>query len=380
MKSTRRAASSLGLLTMAGLIATLGTSSLFVSAADHLDAPTTDKAHRLDITDLYAFKSTGGTTLALNVNPLTSPADTATTRFRGKAIYQFQIDTDGDARAEVAYRVKFRNARKLNDGTVVQNYVVMYDTGKSADRNGWYGKVVARGRTSAYDHKKTVAHVAGGGKVFAGPRDDPFFFDLPGFVQFKTKLLEGSTDLDELLGGFTGEDTFRGTNVSSIVIEVPNARLGGNGKTVGVWSTTLRRRDGGNWRQIDRMGRPAINTVFNTTDAEKEGFNRIKPTADRAYDSANVKGVLNAIGNVLDANSLDSYDDATINAITKILLPDLLTIKLGDGTGFLNGRQLTDDVIDTEFSLLTNGNIESDGVDANDRSFRTKFPYLQKPF
>jgi Domain of unknown function (DUF4331) len=379
MKPTRRVASTAGLLAAAGLVASLGTSALFVSAADHLDAPTTKTAQRIDITDLYAFKSSGGTTLILNTNPLTSPGDTATTRFRGMAIYQFQIDTDGDAKAEIAYRVKFRNRSTLKDGSVIQDFVVMRDTGKSADRNGWYGEVVASGQTTAYGHKQKIVKIDGGGKVFAGPRDDPFFFDLPGFVQFKTELLAGNTDLGDLLGGFTGEDTFRGTNVTSLAIELPNKRLGGGGTTVGVWATTLR-RSGSHWRQIDRMGRPAINTVFNTTDAEKEGANRIKPTADRAYDRDNVIGVLGAIGNVLDANSLPAYDDATISGIADVLLPDLLTIKLGDSAGFLNGRKLGDDVIDAEFGLLTNGNVTSDGVDANDRSFRTHFPYIQKPF
>ena len=52
-----------------------------------------------------------------------------------------------------------------------------------------------------------------------------------------------------------------------------------------------------------------------------------------------------------------------------MLLPDVLTVKLGDPSGFLNGRRLGDDVIDAEFSLLTKGAIPSDGVDANDKSF-----------
>ena len=88
-------------------------------------------------------------------------------------------------------------------------------------------------------------------------------------MEFKKQLLAGSTDLGVLLGGFTGVDTFKGTNVSSIAIEVPNSRLGGSGKTVGVWATTSM-RSGGSYHQVERMGRPAINTVFNNTSAEKE--------------------------------------------------------------------------------------------------------------
>jgi len=54
-------------------------------------------------------------------------------------------------------------------------------------------------------------------------------------------------------------------------------------------------------------------------------------------------------------------------------------VKLGDPAGFLNGRQPANDVIDAEFSLLTNGNITSDGVNANDSAFPTSFPYLASP-
>ena len=49
-------------------------------------------------------------------------------------------------------------------------------------------------------------------------------------------------------------------------------------------------------------------------------------------------------------------------------LPDLLTIDLSKPSGFLNGRLLTDDVIDAEFKLLTNGALKTDRV-GNDSVF-----------
>ena len=70
---------------------------------------------------------------------------------------------------------------------------------------------------------------------------------------------------------------------------------------------------------------------------------------------------------------------ATIESLADVLLPDTLTIALGDPTGFLNGRRLADDVINAEFSLLTNGNVTSDGVDANDKAFLANFPYEAAP-
>ena len=107
MTSSRRAGATLGLLASAGLVAALGAGPLLVNGADHLDAPTAKADHRIDITDIYAFKSAGGTTLVLNVNPLTSPADSKKARFRTGTLYEFLIDTNLDAAADIAYRVRF---------------------------------------------------------------------------------------------------------------------------------------------------------------------------------------------------------------------------------------------------------------------------------
>jgi hypothetical protein len=379
MARHRRILSGLGLLAAATALATLGTGSLLVSGADHLDAPGVKKDARIDVTDIYAFKSKGGTTLVMNVNPLTSPADTKTAKFRVSTIYQFNIDTNLDAYADIAYRVRFSNTRTTSNGTVVQDYTIKRATGADARINRWNGTVVDTGRTTAYKGTTRISSITGGGRAFAGPRDDPFFFDLPGFVEFKSQLLGGSTDLGELLGGFTGMDTFAGTNISTIALELPNSKLGGTGKTVGVWASVSTKVDTWNYTQVERMGRPAINTVFNHSNAEKEAANRLRPSDDRAFDRENVVGVLDAIDNVLETNGADSYTDDQIGDIADVLVPDTLTVKLGDAAGFLNGRKLADDVIDAEFGLLTNGAVDSDGVDANDKSFGPSFPYLAKP-
>ncbi len=381
MPTIKKTASGIGLLAAAAAIAALGSGPLLVGAADHLDAPTVKRDHRIDITDIYAFKSRGGTTLVLNVNPLTSPADTKTALFNATALYQMKIDTNLNGFADIAYRVRFFNTRTLGDGAKVQDYVIKRAIGAAARLDTWSGTTVAIGHTTAYGRAPRIASVLGGGKAFVGPRDDPFFFDLPGFKEFKTQLLAGSTDPSVLLGGFTHVDTFAGTNISTIAIEIPNLRLGGTGRTVGYWATTSLPRGGG-YVQVERMGRPAINTVFNNTNAEKEAANRLKPSDDRAFDRENVLNVLNAIGAVIDANPslpYPSYDTATKSAIANVLLPDTLTVKLGDAAGFLNGRRPANDVIDAEFSLLTNGNITSDGVNSNDKSFPTSFPYLASP-
>lgn len=379
MRTSHRAASAGGLLVVAGLVAAIGVAPTLVSGADHLDAPTVKNDKRLDITDIYAFRASPAvTTLVLNVNPLTSPGSTKTAQFRYNALYEFKIDRNGDSFADAAYRIRFGAPVTLYDGAIGQNFEVRYATGSAARRSEWSGTHVASGKSTPYGRANRIASLSHGGNAFAGPRDDPFYFDLVGFTQFKTKLLEGSTDLDELLGGFTGTDTFAGTNISSIVLNVPNSRIGRTGYISGVWAETAVSQNG-KYVQVERMGRPAINTVFNHTNSEKEASNRLDPHDDRAVERENVIGVLDAIGNVLDANSLPSYDAATKSAIADILLPDILTLELGKSDGFLNGRRLADDVIDIEFGVLTNNNITSDGVDANDKAFVSSFPYLAPP-
>ena len=128
------------------------------------------------------------------------------------------------------------------------------------------------------------------------------------------------------------------------------------------------------------MGRPAINTVFNNT-ARGEGSGQPAPSVRRrAFDRDNVIAVLNAIDNVLaDERAAQLHGRRQIQGLANVLVPDELTVKLGTSAGFLNGRRLSDDVINTEFSVLTDGNITSDGVNANDRTFSASFPYLATP-
>ena len=70
---------------------------------------------------------------------------------------------------------------------------------------------------------------ANGTKIFAGPRDDPFFFDLARFKE----IIAGTQT------GFRspGVDAFAGTNVMSIVVEVPKTLLG-TAATLNVWGET----------------------------------------------------------------------------------------------------------------------------------------------
>jgi hypothetical protein len=331
---TASIASSL-LILAAGLVPT-------TNAADHLDAPGVANNGAADITDLYAFSTANSkkTVLILNVNPGAGVLAQSGTTFGSGIQYKIKVDTNGDTNPDVTYTYRFGAAN--HNG--VQN-MKLYRNGTLVS-NGWTGQ----------DNS-----VSGGGKTTAGLFDDPFFFDLDAFKGAVLGSGNGRTFCDS-----NTTDFFAGLNVSSIILKVPNGEIGGNNANIGVWATTEVLRKGA-WVQADQMGRPAINTVFNNVDSahktDRDAFNRTAPVEQPRIYGQHVQDVLTALG---------AADPA---GLAGVLLPDILTYKTGDTSGFLNGRRLSDDVIDAELNLVTNGGITTDCVD-NDSAFSSNWPYL----
>ena len=140
--------------------------------------------------------------------------------------------------------------------------------------------------------------------------------------------------------------------------------------SIGVWAET---RNGVGGTQIDRMGKPGLNTIFLHTDATKDGFNVAEPAADVADYTDDVAGTTLAILQKAlgyTAANGDAYG-ATVAAA---LLPDTLVYDTTTAAGFTNGRALADDVIDAAYDLILDGNVVTDCV-ANDSTFLTSFPY-----
>ncbi|MGK0413791.1 MAG: hypothetical protein ACJA1B_001999 [Polaribacter sp.] len=81
---------------------------------------------------------------------------------------------------------------------------------------------------TTYGTSATIAE-SKGMKFFAGPRDDPFFMD---FAQYGA-IIGGNASAFNT----TGRDTFAGSNVLSIVVEVAKSKIGGSG-TINTWVTT----------------------------------------------------------------------------------------------------------------------------------------------
>ena len=143
------------------------------------------------------------------------------------------------------------------------------------------------------------------------------------------------------------------------------------------------------YKQQDQMGRPAINTVFNVSAADKDSFNVTKPSAMTAAFQAKFQARLLGLNPGYTTNLLG----LTAAAFTGVLAVDVLGVSTTgvttfyDGTNVLTGRTLTDDVIDVELILIFGGpaatlnpGLTSDHVNANDKVFLTAFPYEAAPW
>jgi len=332
----------IGLYSLSALALVFGLAAQPARAADHLDAPGLTPPGgdtRLDITDVYAFQSpsnSNNTVLVMGVNPLEGVLNDGT--FRSGASYEFKIDSDGDAKEDLTYKVTFSAPNgSLQQGVTLRRIPALGG-----------GSLLAKGQTGGN------ISIPGGGWLRTGVFDDPFFFDLNAFLSVNFCN--------------PGTNFFQGLNISAIVLEMPSSWLGS--VNVGVWAHTVL-----NDQQIDRMGRPAINTVFipnnpfepkGTEPSQKNAFNGGKPRNDQR----------DFRGEVVDTLEIFyGAGSSTAQALADFLLPDILTIDTSSPAGFPNGRGLSDDVIDIELGLVTNGAVTTDCV-GNDSAFTTTFPYL----
>ncbi|HYN64597.1 MAG TPA: DUF4331 family protein, partial [Candidatus Limnocylindrales bacterium] len=161
-------------------------------------------------------------------------------------------------------------------------------------------------------------------------------------------------------------------NGSAIAIELPDSALG---STIRVWGETSIEENGVR-TQVERMGLPTINTVFNHTNATKDAYNRAEPRNDVANYSDDVSGLVELITSLAGtAADPEAYGDA----VAGVLLPDVITYNTSQPANFavLNGRALRDDVIDVALTVVANTPL-SDCV-ALDSVFRSSFPYVGLP-
>jgi hypothetical protein len=304
---------------------------------------------RLDFTDLYVFPKPGDgskSILIMDVHPsfgVNPPGPTTTEPFATNALYEVMIDTNGDAVADLSYSVRFAAPK---DGE--QTATVRYIEGTRSERAGGEGVVIVEGAPVSTGREAMVTDT-GDYRFFTGWRSDPFFFDTQG-------ALNGLK--------FTGEDFFGDKNVCSIVLEVPNAKLGA--RSIRLWARTL---DGasGTYVQADR-GAHASQEPFLAGD-EKSAYTAGEPANDARFIA-------------VFAHSLEHTGGYTPEEATRVaatLLPDMLPFEPGRQASYpSNGRALTDDVVAHFIPVLTNGKITGDGV-APHTDLLAEFPYVGPP-
>jgi hypothetical protein len=196
-------------------------------AADHIDTPAVTN-QTTDITDLYVFRAADPANLVFVANSqgLTSPANTANLKFDENTVLEFNIDKNGDNVEDLVIQCKYDAA---SNKMQVYGPVAPSATGTKSKLEG---TVTAEVAVTAYGSAALTGTGTTGIKVFAGPRDDPFFFDLNRY-----KAILGGT-----APGFSnpGTDTFAGTNVLSVVVEVPKTMIGATGN-INVWLETKKK-------------------------------------------------------------------------------------------------------------------------------------------
>ena len=207
--------------------AVLTIAGFFAIAADHIDAPAV-AGGTSDITDVYAFQgqNTNNVVFVANVQGLISPANTSSVAFDENVLVEFNIDNDGDAVEDLVIQAIPR------DG-------VMYFFGPTApSQSGLNSTILADTATrneveiSAYG-SSAIIETNNGMSFFAGPRDDPFFMD---FSRYGEIIAGNATSFND-----PGTDTFAGTNVLSIVVELPKNMVG-TGDSVNFWVETKRKQ------------------------------------------------------------------------------------------------------------------------------------------
>ena len=196
---------------------------LIALAADHIDSPSVSGG-TADAADLYVFQSNDNTdnmVFAVTLQGLRTPANTSAAQFDENVLIEFNIDSDGDLVEDLVIQGIPREDKMILFGPYAP-----FSTGLTSEINTDVTRTEVD--ITSYGQNAIIAN-QNGIKLFAGPRDDPFFFDLGTY----TAILEGTAP------GFNdpGTDTFAGTNVLALVAEVPKSMLGG-ADVINVWIET----------------------------------------------------------------------------------------------------------------------------------------------
>jgi hypothetical protein len=218
---------------LAGLAALVPLSGF---AADHIDSPATTAEPTADITDVYAWMNADADKLNLVMDVHHQAGEG--TMFSDAVDYVFHLGSTD------AY------GGELTGMDIICSFY-------AADGiECWAGDEYVSGDAS---DPEGIASESGMMRVFAGRRDDPFFFELGGFKETVSAVVAAAPDLDfvdgcptldaetanalasQLAHGPDGADpsnSFAGSSILALVVELDKSLVTEGGPIVGVWGST----------------------------------------------------------------------------------------------------------------------------------------------
>jgi hypothetical protein len=438
-------------------------------AASHRNGPLLLDDQTANLNDLYVFRSyeTGRSNyvvMSMSTQGFQNPDNGPSYyKFSDSVLYRFNInnqrglDGNPDLQIDFVFQTTLRPnptfvsyfgaLKGIDDPGILlyQTYVIVLRnlatntaTYIYTDQNGHALSVAPPNlgpkSTPAYETNfghPSVFTLSNGMRVFAGPRDDAFFFDSGGTfdtLNFRAPapILTGAADTNTGGGTYPNAvDGFAGYNISLIAVEVPIQMLTSDGTIptntanadahIGVWASTHRQiitvRPSpsadiayGNYVQIDRVANPLTAEALIPTPM-KDYWNRSAPAQDQQFaqyigNPFFATGILNGVFGL-------NVPPAPRNDLLGVYVPDIMRVDLtipptppasqnrlgplaGDNAGWpFGGRRPIDDVVDIGFRALAGvlvsgygvapNNELGDGVNSNDVPLQNVFPFHAAP-
>lgn len=212
----------MGILLVAALMAVAGLTSHQnpAQAADHGDPdglamPADPPA---DLADFYAWHRDGSVVFAITLAGARAPDGDANLAYDRDVLHEIHVDNTNNNEPDISMTVRFGQDGEGNWGVQVGGI-----PGASEPIEGAVETTLTSGEVS----------------VFAGLRDDPFFFDVAGFTETVATGTLAFASLDP--EGDGPVDGLAGANATVVVIEVPtSAVLAGDSTTFNTWATSGR--------------------------------------------------------------------------------------------------------------------------------------------
>jgi hypothetical protein len=310
----------------------------------HLDTPLAAQNGQLYIDDLYVFQGDGSTVFIMDVNSNITGVHVKP-GFHHEARYEFKVHFDGAEFEALTYRVSFGEP----DASGRQALRLDALTGSNATKDSAVGELILEGHTGE-------PASAGGIRIWAGRIADAFYIDLSLLAKVNGAIKDGTAVDLSAWRPADAKNSFAGTTVESIVLEVshehPQLRPG---TRIGVWCATKLATDAGGWRQINRGGNPMMWPIFwpDDTDFTNPADAR-HPSQDFSDDGEHIGDHISA---VVAASGTSDDPEGYGQTVARALFPDVLPYVVGTpaiyGFAARNGRTMADNAPEAMLSLVS---------------------------